>query len=236
MVKEKSLSRFQSVGSLCGMHAYAALFDWDGVIVDSSGSHEKSWERLAAEAALPLPDHHFKRSFGMKNKVIIPELLNWTQDPDEIRRLSLRKEELYREVIRQEGIKPLPGVQAFLQCLQAAGIPCVVGTSTDRKNVETIFGMTGLDTYFKDVVSAEDVDRGKPDPDVFLKAAVKAGNVPTQHCVVFEDAQVGVDAAKAAGMKVVGVTTTHPASTLKNTDWLTERLDHLKVATLFPIY
>lgn len=215
------------------MDEVAALFDWDGVVVDSSGPHEKSWEKLAVEAGLPLPEDHFKRSFGMKNKVIIPELLEWTEDPAEILRLSLRKEELYREVIREEGIEPLPGVKTFLEKLNAAGIPCVVGTSTDRENVETIFKMTGLDVFFKDVVSAEDVDRGKPDPDVFLKAAVKAGNVPAERCVVFEDAQVGIDAGKAAGMKVVGVTTTHPGETLRGVDFLTERLDLLELEDIF---
>jgi len=188
---------------------------------------------LAAETGLELPADHFKRSFGMKNKVIIPELLQWTQQPEEIRSLSLRKEELYREVVRQEGIAALPGVEPFLERLNAASIPCVVGTSTDRENVETIFGMTGLGQYFMDVVSAEDVDRGKPDPDVFLKAAVKAGDVPPERCIVFEDAQVGIDAGKAAGMRVVGVTTTHPGAILQNTDWLTERLDALSVEELF---
>lgn len=217
------------------MMDYAALFDWDGVVVDSSGPHEKSWEALAAEEGLPLPEDHFKRSFGMKNKVIIPELLQWTQEANEIMRLSLRKEELYREVIRQQGIEPLPGVRTFLEQINESGIPCVVGTSTDRKNVETIFEMTGLDKYFKDVVSAEDVDRGKPDPDVFLKAAVKAGDVPADRCAVFEDAQVGIDAGKSAGMKVVGVTTTHPGGQLHQTDWLVERLDHLDLNSLFPL-
>jgi beta-phosphoglucomutase family hydrolase len=215
------------------MTEYAALFDWDGVVVDSSGPHERSWELLAAETGLLLPEDHFKKGFGMKNKVIIPELLNWTQDEAEIKRLSLRKEELYREVIRKDGIDPLPGVSVFLERLRESGIPCVVGTSTDRENVETIFKMTGLGEFFKDVVSAEDVDRGKPDPDVFLKAAVKAGNVPADRCVVFEDAQVGIDAGKAAGMKVVGVTTTHPGAVLKNTDWMTDRLDKLEIGILF---
>ncbi|MEM6884850.1 MAG: HAD family phosphatase [Verrucomicrobiota bacterium] len=234
MVKEKSLSRVSGMGSLWHMQAYAALFDWDGVVVDSSAPHEKSWEKLAAEAGLPLPDDHFKRSFGMKNKVIIPELLEWTQESEEIQRLSLRKEELYREVLQQEGIEPLPGVITFLKRLNSVSIPCVVGTSTDRENVETIFQMTGLGSFFKDVVSAEDVDRGKPDPDVFLKAAQKAGNIPPERCVVFEDAQVGIDAGKAAGMKVVGVTTTHQASVLAHTDWLTDRLDLLEIKELFP--
>ncbi len=75
---------------------WGAIFDWDGVIIDSSRHHEESWERLAREVALPLPADHFKRGFGRKNEFIIPEILRWTAEAAEIRRHSLRKEALYR--------------------------------------------------------------------------------------------------------------------------------------------
>src|SRR5690606_28442149 len=107
---------------------FAALFDWDGVVLDSSRHHELSWERLAAETGLPLPAGYFKRSFGMKNEAILPEILNWAHDGDSIRRFSLRKEELYREIIRTDGIDPLPGVRVWLERLRDAGIPCAIGS------------------------------------------------------------------------------------------------------------
>lgn len=119
-----------------------ALFDWDGVVIDSSKQHEESWELLAAEIGKPLPDDHVLHGFGMKNQVIIPRILGWTEDPDEIHRYSLRKEELYREIVRERGIEPLPGVVALLQMLQEHGVRA----------------------YFAAVVTAEDVSRGKPDP------------------------------------------------------------------------
>src|SRR5690349_16849473 len=103
---------------------WAALFDWDGVVIDSSSHHEESWERLGREIDKPLPEGHFKRSFGRKNEMIIPEILNWTHEPDEIRRLSLRKEALYREVVAERGVEALPGVRTWLERLRAAGIPC----------------------------------------------------------------------------------------------------------------
>src|SRR5579871_5734159 len=87
-----------------------AIFDWDGVIINSAAHHEESWERLAREEERPLADGHFKAGFGMKNEVIIPELLKWTEDHGEIRRISLRKEALYREVVLERGIVALPGV------------------------------------------------------------------------------------------------------------------------------
>ena len=87
-----------------------AIFDWDGVILASSSHHEESWVRLAKETGFTLPDGHFKKGFGMKNEFIIPNLLNWSNRPDEIRQLSLRKEALYREILLEWGIHPLPGV------------------------------------------------------------------------------------------------------------------------------
>ena len=148
-----------------------ALFDWDGVVIDSSDQHERSWEMLAAEIGKPLPADHFVRGFGMKNQVIIPDILHWTKDADEIHRYSLRKEELYREIIAVEGISPLPGVVDLLQMLNEHGVPCSVGSSTHLANIEVIFAAIGVRELFQAVVTAEDVSHGKPHPEVFLKGA-----------------------------------------------------------------
>ncbi len=189
------------------------IFDWDGVVIDSSEHHERSWELLAEEGGFALPPDHFKKGFGMKNELIIPTLLNWTQEPTEIERLSLRKEALYRDVVRDIGIAPLPGVEAFLQSLQDAQIPFVIGSSTHRENIETGLEITGLKQYFVEITSAEDVSHGKPDPEVFLKAAGKIRRAP-EVCVVIEDAFVGIEAARRAGMRVIAVATTNPLSDL----------------------
>ncbi|MDA0989417.1 MAG: HAD family phosphatase, partial [Verrucomicrobia bacterium] len=86
------------------MDSLAVIFDWDGVITDSSGPHELAWELTAREHDLPLPEDHFRRGFGMRNESIIPEILNWSQDPAEIKRLADHKEYLFREVIRERGL------------------------------------------------------------------------------------------------------------------------------------
>lgn len=194
-----------------------ALFDWDGVIIDSSAQHEESWAMLANELGKPLPDDHFLRGFGMKNQVIIPEILQWTTDPDEIHRFSLRKEALYREIVRDNGITPLPGVIELLQMLKEHGVSCAVASSTHRENIETIFRLIGIRDYFQAVVTAEDVSRGKPDPEVFLKGAEKIGCSPG-NCVVFEDAHVGIEAGLAAGARVIAVATTNRLEDLGKAD------------------
>jgi beta-phosphoglucomutase family hydrolase len=210
---------------------FGVIFDWDGVIIDSSRQHEESWERLAAEAQRPLPANHFKVGFGRKNEWIIASFLHWTEDPAEVRRLSLRKEALYREIVLEKGIEALPGVHTFLQRLRDAGVPTCIGSSTHRENIATILGVMGFTGLFGGMVTAEDVSHGKPDPEVFLKAAAVTGCAPNR-CVVFEDAMAGIQAARAGGMKVVGVATTHPAADLTMTDRVVGRLDELEVADL----
>src|ERR1041385_7004492 len=211
--------------------SWAAVFDWDGVIIDSSRQHEKSWELLAAEERRNLPPDHFQRSFGMKSERIIPELLQWTNDLPEVKRLALRKEALYREVLLAGRIAPLPGVVNWLNRLRTAAVPCIIASSTHRENIECALAALQLENFFTAMVSAEDVTHGKPDPEVFLLAAQKLG-MPPNRCVVFEDAHVGIEAARAAGMKVVGVATTHPADTLQDADRVVQQLDELSVAGL----
>ena len=203
-----------------------ALFDWDGVVIDSSAQHEKSWEMLADEIGEPLPENHFVKGFGMKNQVIIPDVLGWTDDPDDIEKYSLRKEQLYRDIIREEGIRPLPGVLDLLKMLSDRDVPCSVASSTHRQNIEVIFDAIGLRPFFQAVVTAEDVDHGKPHPEVFLKSAEKI-NRPPARCIVFEDAHVGIEAGLAAGARVVAVATTNPLEELGSA--------HLAVSSLAEI-
>ena len=217
------------------MTEFAAIFDWDGVVIDSSEKHEKSWELLSAETGLPLPPDHFKRGFGRKNQIIIPEILNWSHDPAAIACLADRKEELYRQLVRADGVKILPGARELLAALKSAGIPRAIGSSTPRANLEAIFAFTGLHEFFDAVVSAEDVIHGKPAPDVFLRAAALLDMPPVQ-CVVFEDALFGIEAAQRAGMKVIAVATTNPIDLLLHASRALDSLEEITVADLRGIF
>ena len=193
------------------------IFDWDGVVIDSSAQHERSWELLAEEIQKPLPADHFKEGFGKKNQEIIPGLLRWSEDPEEIRKLGERKEELYRELVREQGVVVLPGARELLEALKNASIPRSVGSSTPRSNLDSIFAATGLDRLFDAVVCGDDVANGKPAPDVFLLAAKRLGLDPAD-CLVIEDAHVGIEAAHRAGMKVLAVATTNSLDELGSAD------------------
>ena len=196
---------------------FGVIFDWDGVVIDSSALHARSWELLAEEENRTLPVDHFKEGFGRKNSYIIPKILKWAEDSAEVERLSSRKEALYRDLVRKEGVVALPGVSVLLKNLQDAGVPCCVGSSTERANIELALEVLVLRSFFADIVSAEDVTEGKPHPDVFLKAAACLDLSPNA-CVVIEDAHVGIEAARAGGMFVLAVATTHPLESLSNAD------------------
>lgn len=209
---------------------WGVIFDWDGVVIDSSSQHERSWELLAAERDLFLPEGHFKAGFGKKNEIIIPAL-GWGNDLVLIRELADRKEELYRELVVAEGLIVLPGARELLEALKVAGIPRAVGSSTPRENLDALFAKTGLDLLFDAVVCGSDVTHGKPDPEVFLSGAAKLG-LPPDRCIVIEDAFAGIEAARRAGMKVVGVATTNPLDSLTLCDLAVTSLDEVTPAIL----
>lgn len=210
---------------------WGAIFDWDGVIIDSSRNHEKAWELLAAEEGLPLFPSHFQLGFGRKNQIVIPEILHWSNDPAEIERLGDRKEVLYRELMAAGDLQPLPGVREWLEKLRDAGVPRVVGSSSPRANIDACLHALGLAQLFDAMITAEDVNLGKPNPEVFLKAAARIGRAP-KCCVVFEDALAGIEAARAGGMHVIGIATTHPLEELTHADLAVHRMDELSIEEL----
>jgi beta-phosphoglucomutase family hydrolase len=211
----------------------AVIFDWDGVVVDSSAHHERSWEILAAQRGLPLPADHFKRGFGKKNNVIIPDL-GWATEPAEVDALAHEKEEIYRSLVREKGIAPLPGVRELLAALQAAQIPCAIGSSTERANLDCLLDLMDLRQFFAVIVSGEEVVHGKPDPSIFLLAAERLKAAPPD-CLVIEDALVGIEAAKRAGMPVLAVATTEPLEALRGATSAALDLRNVTPDTLRPL-
>lgn len=202
------------------------IFDWDGVVLDSSSFHEESWNILAARRSLSLPEGHFHRGFGMRNETIIPEVLEWTQVPEEISELAQEKELIYRELLKQKGIEPLPGVQALLSELKSLSIRTAVGSSTPRENLDLAMSLLQLEDFFEVTVCGNDVKRGKPFPDVFQTAADRLG-CEYHHCVVIEDAPVGIEAAHRAGMQCVAIPTTNSIQVIQNADLIIPSLEDI---------
>lgn len=193
----------------------AVLLDLDGVIVDSRAFHMEAWKRWAREHAIAHEPDYFHRMFGHRNDAIIGGLLPEIA-PAALQQLAEHKESLFREAARWR-VVALPGVRELLDALDASGVPRAIVTSTPRANLDMILESLGLDERFQALVAEEDASKGKPDPEGFLVAASRLGVAP-ERCVVIEDAPAGLRAAKAGGMRAIGVTTTHPAGELGDAD------------------
>lgn len=190
----------------------AVLFDLDGVIVDTRESHFASFRQLGHEVGYTISDEQFTHQFGRQNRDIFPELFGHLLSEERIAVLADRKEAIFRDLVRGR-VTALPGVRVLLPALRVAGFHVAIGTSTPRENVDLILGELGLQEYFQAIIAAEEVRRGKPDPQVFLLGAARLG-IPPAHCVVVEDAIAGVDAALRGGMKALAVTTNHARQAL----------------------
>ncbi|MEM9160312.1 MAG: HAD family phosphatase [Verrucomicrobiota bacterium] len=209
------------------------IFDWDGVVVDSSKQHEESWDLLSGAEGLSLFEGHFKAGFGKRNELIIRELLKWSEDESEIARLGDLKEVYYRKLVREHGLEPLPGVKDFVQSLVDTRTPYAVGSSTPRENIMAVKETAGIEGFFEQIFAAADVTRGKPHPEVFLKAAALI-NTPAERCVVFEDSFSGIEAGLAGGMKVVAIATTNTREALEEKDvaLVVDSFEELSIARL----
>ena len=184
--------------------ARAVLWDLDGTLVDSAEFHWLSWRDTMAAEGVSLTYQQFLDTFGQKNDRILPGWLGSGADAARIRRVGDAKEAEYRRLASVHGLRPLPGASSWVRRLRAQGWQQAVASSAPGENVGVMLRALALDGMFEAIVSAEDVTRGKPDPQVFLAAAERLG-VPRDRCIVVEDAAVGVQAARSAGMRCIGV-------------------------------
>lgn len=190
-----------------GPGATAVIFDMDGVLIDSGAHHRAAWRALLAEIGEEPDPEHWRLTIGRPSEEAVPLLLGRRMSEYEIRRLARRKRDLYVGFARA-GIVTVPGVSRFVADLAREKIPRAVGTSASGFDVDHLLAGAGLGHYFDVIVTADDVTYGKPDPEVYLLAAARLRVTP-ERCVVFEDSLVGVEAARRAGMRAIGVTTAH---------------------------
>src|SRR6266566_383849 len=180
----------------------AVIWDLDGVVIDSANEHRLAWQRLAREEGVTFTDADFWSTFGKRNDDIIPQFWG-SLSAEQLKALADRKEAYFRELIRDRAV-PLPGAMELMRGLHEAGFAQALASSTPIENIQLISDVLGLKRYLSVLVSGETVARGKPAPDIFLKAASELHMHPSW-CVVIEDAVAGVQAAHAAGMRCIAV-------------------------------
>lgn len=181
----------------------AVLWDLDGTIADSKELHWRAWRDTLAADGVTVTEAQFLASFGRRNDAILGAWLPGAP-AERVRRLGDAKEECFRRLVAAGPLRPLPGAIAWVERLAREGWRQAIASSAPRANVETMTRVLKLDRVMGALVSAEDVHRGKPDPEVFLVSAARLGVTPARSIVV-EDAAAGIEAARRGGMKSIGV-------------------------------
>ncbi|MFN9719855.1 MAG: HAD family hydrolase [Planctomycetota bacterium] len=182
---------------------FGVLFDVDGVLIDSYGAHLKTWQICCQRYGRECTEEQFAAGFGRTSREVIRD--TWPDPPDDefIRAFDEEKEELYRDLVAND-FPHMPGARELIASLHERGIPMAIGSSGPPKNVHLAVQKLQAEDIIRTVITGADVVRGKPHPDVFLKGADGLGIDPGR-CIVLEDAPPGIEAARAAGAKCLGI-------------------------------
>ncbi len=201
------------------------IFDMDGVLADTGPIHFASWKKLAKKIGVEFTKEFFEKSFGQKSVPITRKLVGKNTEESKIKEWADLKEKYYREMVKDK-IKPLPGVISLIKDLKKNNFKLAVGSSGPPENVDLLLNSLKIKKYFDFIITGDDVQKGKPDPEVFKKIK-NYFQLISERCVVIEDAPVGIEAAKSAGMKTIALTTTHKKDELKNADLILEDLSKI---------
>ncbi len=213
------------------MSDFGILFDMDGVIVDTLNYHIEAARIFAEKHGYDISADEIKNKyFGRRNQDWMPELLGGNLTSEQIQELIDEKELYFRELYEAD-LKPLDGLMDLLEELKNHNVPMVVASSAPGENVRFIVDKLNANHYFKALLDDSYVTKGKPEPDIYIKAA-KAIGMPPDKCIVIEDSEAGILSGKRARSKVIGITTTHPREDLPETDLMIDSLKELNYEKL----
>ncbi len=199
----------------------AVIFDLDGTLLDNNSYHIKTWKKYLEKSGRNISDEEFNANFnGRTNQDVIKYIYGKDVSAEDSLKHTLEKEALYREIYKPF-IKPVTGLINFLEILKQKNITIAIATSGIQPNIDFMFENIPIKKYFKVIVNSSHITNGKPHPEIYLKVASLL-NIPPTNCLVFEDAVVGIQSAKAAGMKVVAVATTQTKEDLSIADMIVD--------------
>ncbi|MDR9366790.1 MAG: HAD family phosphatase [Balneolaceae bacterium] len=213
----------------------AALFDMDGVIVHTNPYHKKAFKIFLDKHDISISDQELKdHVYGRTNAEIFPYIFKDKYTPEKGEEWANEKEAIFRDLYKKD-VEPVPGLIGFLDELQRREIKAAVGTSAPIENLNFIMDSLDLRHYFDAFLHSADVSEGKPNPEIYLKAADRL-EIDPKFCVVFEDSVAGVKAGLNAGMKVVGVATTHTPDEFNGAHLVIEDFEGLTMEQLFSLF
>lgn len=226
MVKEKESLESNINKIIINFQVKAVIFDLDGTLLDNNSFHRKTWEKYLDNIGRHISEQEFNTHLnGRTNKDAIAYIYGKDMSDEEAMKYTLEKEALYRQIYWPY-IKPVKGLIDLLEIFYKKNIPMAIATSGVLPNIDFMFEHIPIKKYFKAVVNSSHIKKGKPDPEIYLKTASLL-QVPPQNCLVFEDAVVGIDSAKAAGMKIIAISTTQTKEELSGADMIIENYEEI---------
>lgn len=206
----------------------AVIFDMDGTMIDNMSIHKEAWKEFCSRKGINLSDTDFKQKIsGLKNDQIFINLFGNKLSESQIAEYASDKESVYRELYKPK-IKEVPGLTDIILKIKKLNIKLAIATTAPKENRDFVLKELHLENYFDVILGEEDVKKGKPDPEIYLKTA-KLLNINPNACLVFEDSPAGLQSGKGAGMKVVGLTTSHSKNDLTGADLIVEDFSKLKL-------
>ncbi|APV45205.1 tRNA threonylcarbamoyl adenosine modification protein YeaZ [Dehalogenimonas formicexedens] len=218
---------------MSGVPGRGVIWDMDGVIIDSADLHFQAWRETLAKHGVRMDREEFEQGFGRRNDDIIAGIIQRPITPEEVSAIGREKEAAYRRMVKGNA-RFFPGVLELMSSLKEGGFKQAVASSAPADNLALVVAEMKLEPFLSATVDASGVSKGKPDPEVFLKAAERLGLSPGS-CLVIEDAVAGVEAAKRGGMAVVAVTNTHPREKLAAADLVLSSLEDVEPSQLLEL-
>jgi beta-phosphoglucomutase family hydrolase len=204
----------------------AVIFDMDGTVVDTTELEYKAWHRMMQEQGVEFTHEEYIKVLGAKGSEIVKKHLDW--DEEAIQEILQNKETYFKELVAQQGLELITGVEKVLQDIQQIPLKMALATGASRKKLEFVLQKLPIKQYFEAMITADETNSGKPDPEVFLNAAKKLGVAPG-NCIVMEDARNGAQAAKKGGMLCIAITTTRSEDQLQAADLIVDGYNELDI-------
>lgn len=222
------------------------IFDCDGVLVDSEPLHFAAFRKaLAADGAVMTEELYNEQYLALDDRGAFSKFYQAQGrplSPEELKDFLEKKADIFQQLVETEGILPYPAVPEFVMAVSQR-YPLAIASGARRHELEMVLEMAGIRPYFEAIISADDVEKGKPDPESFLKAVQSLNDsgkrttpIKPAECAVIEDSIQGIDSAHAAGMKCIAVATSYPAFELSHADLVVPSLAALRISQVEDLF
>lgn len=190
------------------------IFAWDGIVINASEYHKRSWEMLAEENNLILPPGYLHKSFGHSTTFTITEILNWGTDAQQVEQLAARKQQLLKQIFTEETPEPAPGIRGLLRALKNKNIPCAIACPAFLEEINFLLEILDLKSEFAAVIAHGNVLTPVSATEA-LTLAVKSIDCQAEDCITIQSTLSGIDAARTVGLKTVAIATLNPRDLLE---------------------